>query len=235
MERALLARARHYQRHPGVTTLATSGSDLGTTLPDIRDLIREAVREELKKLLPAATSLDTPSVAEIVREELQQALQPEVLASAAPEPPKLSYAAATRRPPPPAHPYTAPPRREPLAPQYSRRHEDRAYVRPEQAAPRKTDVWRTADRRPLCYHCGEADHIYRRCPYRQMGLRGFHPNDPRPRYGERPHDIEEYLRRSPSPVSSLRREARSPSPRRSASPAPRSRRESLSPLRRREN
>ncbi|KAG0430612.1 hypothetical protein HPB47_022509 [Ixodes persulcatus] len=42
-------------------------------------------------------------------------------------------------------------------------------------------VWRTADRRPLCYHCGEAGHIYRRCPYRQLGLRGFHPNDPHPR------------------------------------------------------
>ncbi|KAM7313242.1 hypothetical protein ISCGN_003120, partial [Ixodes scapularis] len=56
----------------------------------------------------------TPSVAEIVREEVQQALQPEVLASAAPEPPTLSYAAVARRPPPPAHPYTAPPRREPL-------------------------------------------------------------------------------------------------------------------------
>ncbi|KAG0425181.1 hypothetical protein HPB47_027632 [Ixodes persulcatus] len=39
MERALLARARHYERHPGVTTLATSGSDLGTDLPGIRDII----------------------------------------------------------------------------------------------------------------------------------------------------------------------------------------------------
>ncbi|KAG0415815.1 hypothetical protein HPB47_007012 [Ixodes persulcatus] len=45
-----------------------------------------------------------------------------------------------------------------------------------------TDVWRTADRRPLCYHCGEANHICRRCPYRQMELRGFDPNDPRPSF-----------------------------------------------------
>ncbi|KAG0415709.1 hypothetical protein HPB47_007121, partial [Ixodes persulcatus] len=30
------------------------------------------------------------------------------------------------------------------------------YALPEPAAPRKTDVWQTADRRPLCYHCGRA-------------------------------------------------------------------------------
>ncbi|KAG0411876.1 hypothetical protein HPB47_010986, partial [Ixodes persulcatus] len=173
--------------------------------PDLREIIRDVVREEIRKLLPAAASPDSPSIAEVVRAKVQQALQPQVLVSAATEPPTLSYAAATRRPPPPAHPYTAPPRREPPAPQFSRRQEDRAHAHPEPAAPRKTDVWRTADRRPLCYHCGEAGHIYRRCPYRQLGLRGFHPNDPRPRYDERPRDIEEYLRRPPSPVSSLRR------------------------------
>ncbi|KAG0412299.1 hypothetical protein HPB47_010559 [Ixodes persulcatus] len=148
--------------------------------PDLREIIRDVVREEIRKLLPAAASPDSPSIAEVVRAEVQQALQPQVLVSAAPEPPTLSYAAATRRPPPPAHPYAAPPRREPPAPQFSRRQEDQAHAHPEPAAPRKTDVWRTADRCPLCYHCGEAGHIYRRCPYRQLGLRGFHPNNPRP-------------------------------------------------------
>ncbi|KAM7303297.1 uncharacterized protein ISCGN_013261 [Ixodes scapularis] len=39
-----------------------------------------------------------------------------------------------------------------------------------------------ADQRPLCYHCGEANNIYRGCPYRRLGLRGFHPSDPHPRY-----------------------------------------------------
>ncbi|KAG0411591.1 hypothetical protein HPB47_011263 [Ixodes persulcatus] len=66
-------------------------------------------------------------------------------------------------------------------PQTFRRREGQPeFVRTEHPTPRKTDVWRTADRRPLCYHCGEADHIYRSCPYRRLGLRGFHPNDPRP-------------------------------------------------------
>ncbi|KAG0430847.1 hypothetical protein HPB47_022304 [Ixodes persulcatus] len=107
--------------------------------PDLREIIRDVVREEIRKLLPAAASPDSPSIAEVVRAEVQQALQPQVLVSAAPEPPTLSYAAATRRPPPPAHPYTAPPRREPPAPQFSRRQEDRAHAHPEPAAPRKTD------------------------------------------------------------------------------------------------
>ncbi|KAG0443410.1 hypothetical protein HPB47_014952 [Ixodes persulcatus] len=30
-----------------------------------------------------------------------------------------------------------------------------------------------ADRRPLCYNYGEADHVYRQWPYRQLGLRGY--------------------------------------------------------------
>ncbi|KAG0411167.1 hypothetical protein HPB47_011733 [Ixodes persulcatus] len=187
-------------RLPGVAAISTSSCNS----PDLREIIRDVVREEIRKLLPAATSPVTPSVAEIVREELQQALQPEVLTSAAPEPPKLSYAAATRRPPPPAHPFTAPPRRDLPEPQTFRRQEGQPQlVRTEQPAHRKTDVWRTADQRPLCYHCGEADHVYRRCPYRQMGLRGFAPSDPRPRLGERPRDIEEYLRRPLSPVPAV--------------------------------
>ncbi|KAM7311069.1 uncharacterized protein ISCGN_007977 [Ixodes scapularis] len=231
MERALLARARHYQRHPGVTTLATSGYDLGTDLPGIRDIIREVVREEIRKMLPATDRSSSLSLAEVVREEVHRAFQPEVPIKTTPEEPTLSYAAMARRPPQANRQTTAPPRRDPPMPQYPRRQEGQVqYVRPEQPSSRKTDVWRTADRRPLCYHCGEADHVYRRCPYRRLGLRGFHPNDPRPRYGERPREIDEYLRRPQSPEPASRREFRSPSPRRPASPMHRPRRESLSPL-----
>ncbi|KAM7295620.1 hypothetical protein ISCGN_025117 [Ixodes scapularis] len=161
----------------------------------------------------------TLSIAEAVREEVQRALQPEVpVTTVAPEEPTLSYAAVARRPPQAPRQATAPPRRDAPTPQYPRRQEDQAHVRPDRPAPRKTDVWRTADRRPLCYHCGEADHVYRRCPYRRLGLRGFHPNDPRPRYGERPREIDEYLRRPQSPEPASRREFRSPSPRRAATP-----------------
>ncbi|KAG0433225.1 hypothetical protein HPB47_020134 [Ixodes persulcatus] len=181
--RSIEARASHYQRLPGVVASASSSSYLGSTTSDLREIIRDVVREELRKLLPAAERPASLSVAEIVRDEVQRALQPETPVDVpAPEEPTLTYAAMARRPPQAPRQATAPPRREPPAPQYSQRREERQHVRPERPSPRKTDVWRTADRRPLCYHCGEADHVYRRCPYRQLGLRGFHPDDPRPRY-----------------------------------------------------
>ncbi|KAM7300637.1 hypothetical protein ISCGN_016245 [Ixodes scapularis] len=180
--------------------------------PDIREIIREVVREELRRLLLTASRPPTLSIAEAVREEVHRVLQPEVsVTTAAPDEPTLSYAAIARRPPQAPRQATAPPRRDAPTPQYPRRQEDQAHVRPDRPA-------RTADRRPLCYHCGEADHVYRRCPYRRLGLRGFHPNDPRPRYGERPREIDEYLRRPQSPEPASRREFRSPSPRRPASP-----------------
>ncbi|KAG0421552.1 hypothetical protein HPB47_002562 [Ixodes persulcatus] len=185
IERALSARAVHYQRLAGVSTVPGVSPPRcnidGVGIEHLRQIIRDVVRDELRKLLPASNRPASLSIAEVVREEVQRACQPDTpIIVPAPEEPALSYAAMARR-------------HTPVAPQPR-----------QQPAPRKTDVWRTADRRPLCYHCGEAGHIYRRCPYRQLGLRGFHPNDPRPRYDERPRDIEEYLRRSPSPVSSLR-------------------------------
>ncbi|KAG0432643.1 hypothetical protein HPB47_020653 [Ixodes persulcatus] len=165
-----------------------------------RDLI-QAFQLEGVPIYKMNTDPERPSavsIAEAVREEVHRALLAEVPVAVAPEQPVLTYAAASKRNPPVTGHYQPAPRREAPAPQYA--------PRPEQRGARKTDVWRTADRRPLCYHCGEADHIYRRCPYRQLGLRGFAPNDPRPRLGERPRDIEDYLRRSSSPESSPRRE-----------------------------
>ncbi|XP_075746231.1 uncharacterized protein LOC142803863 [Rhipicephalus microplus] len=116
----------------------------------------------------------------------------------------MTYSAAARRPRPvPTRYQEAPPYRHPMSP-----------ARPpvtRNQAPRKTEVWRTPDNRPLCYHCGEADHVYRRCPYKRLGLRGFSVDAPCPRAGQRPFEIEEYLsnssrgpfrfNRSPSPYS----------------------------------
>ncbi|KAG0443518.1 hypothetical protein HPB47_014826 [Ixodes persulcatus] len=171
----------YQMNHVWIVTLRSSAATLSNT-PDIREIIRNVVREEIKKLLPATHQPASVSIAEVVREEVQRAFQPEAPASvAAPEEPSLTYAAVARRPAPVAQQYSTPPRRVLPEPQTSRRREGQPeFVRTEHPTPRKTDVWRTADRRPLCYHCGEADHIYRSCPYRRLGLRGFHPNDPRP-------------------------------------------------------
>ncbi|KAK8759172.1 hypothetical protein V5799_003195 [Amblyomma americanum] len=130
----------------------------------------------------------------------------------------MTYAAAVMTAQPQRQP-PRPPRDEPLVPQ--RRLP--APARPgcdRRSSPRKCDAWRTSDNRPLCFHCGEAGNILRHCLYRRIGLRGFAINAPRPRFGQRPQEIDEYLRleeytpnrfsRSPSPSTS-----RFASPRRS--------------------
>ncbi|KAG0430962.1 hypothetical protein HPB47_022224 [Ixodes persulcatus] len=115
IERALQARASHYQRLPGVVASASSSCYLGSTTSDLREIIRDVVREELRKLLPAAERPASLSVAEIVRDEVQRALQPETPVDVpAPEQPTLTYAAMARRPPQAPRQATAPPRREPL-------------------------------------------------------------------------------------------------------------------------
>ncbi|KAG0427328.1 hypothetical protein HPB47_025610 [Ixodes persulcatus] len=166
----------------------------------IRDIIREVVREEIRKMLPALDRPSSISLAEVVREEVHRAFQPEVpINTTSPEEPTLSYAAMARRPPQVNRQATAPPRRDPPTPQYPRRQGGQVQdVRPERPSPRKTDVWRTADRRPLCYDCGEADHIYRGCSYRRPGLRGFRPNDPRPSVETRKKVAEGSILNSPS-------------------------------------
>ncbi|XP_075750127.1 uncharacterized protein LOC142814763 [Rhipicephalus microplus] len=210
IEKTLDMRTRQYNRRLTPECAAAQASDSD----DLRETIRAIVREELRKLLPSAQP-QVDSIADIVREEVRQSLRiPETLP---PEPETMSYAAAVR--------HNAPPRpRQNAAPSHFRRQtppppppQPTSYRSPagQRSAPRKTDVWRAPDNRPLCYHCGEAGHTYRRCQYRQMGLRGFAVNAPRPQPGERPRDITDYLTgtrwtpRSPS---------RSPSPSRRPSP-----------------
>ncbi|KAH6926080.1 hypothetical protein HPB50_013870 [Hyalomma asiaticum] len=67
------------------------------------------------------------------------------------------------------------------------------YVGDRRMRSRKSDIWHTPHRRPLCYQCSEADHLYCESPYRRLGLRGFSAHSPPPRYGQRPRDVEDYL------------------------------------------
>lgn len=108
------------------------------------------------------------------------------------------------------------------------------YFREARPSARKSDIWRMPDRRPLCYHCGEAGHLYRECQYRRLGLQGFPVNSPRPRFGQRPPEIEDFLARQRAPPSS-RRQSRSPSPRPSYSGGARRMSQGRSPSPRLEN
>ncbi|KAG0425812.1 hypothetical protein HPB47_027044 [Ixodes persulcatus] len=72
IERALQARASHYQRLPGVAALSPPSCNS----PDLREIIRDTVREELRKLLPTDNPPAALSIAEVFREEGQRAYQP---------------------------------------------------------------------------------------------------------------------------------------------------------------
>ncbi|KAG0423070.1 hypothetical protein HPB47_001138 [Ixodes persulcatus] len=112
-------------RLPGVAALRPSSSDLASSIPGIREIIRDVVREELRKLLPAADRPASLSISDVVREEVQRAIQPEApISVAVPTEPTLTYAAVVRRPPPPPSTYVAPHRRQSPAPQHDRRHDD---------------------------------------------------------------------------------------------------------------
>lgn len=174
--------------------------------------VRVIVQEELGKLKvssPDPAIASASSIAEMVRAELRQTLVPP---GPSVEPPEVNYAAALRRQLVPVVP-----RQEPLITDTDFTPPRRSTLRPQI---RKTDVWRTADHRPLCYHCGEPGHVYRRCPYREIGLPGFSPTARRPRIGERPAAIEDYLANRQDTAPNHR--SRSPSPGRRSSPYRRS-------------
>ncbi|KAK8774212.1 hypothetical protein V5799_011256 [Amblyomma americanum] len=199
--KTLDVRARQYNR-PSYACAIRSDTP-ATTSDSLREAIREIVREELRRLLPSSPQPQAATLMDVVREEVQQAL----VTPTATEPQAMTYAAALRTAQPQRQP-PRPPRDEPLFPQRRLPAPARStYDR--RSSPRKCDAWRTSDNRPLCFHCGEAGHILRHCPYRRMGLRGFAVNAPRPRFGQRPQEIDEYLRREEYTPN---RFSRSPSP-----------------------
>lgn len=178
IERALHLRCRQYDRLAGggpTCAAAVTVTDEGS----LRRLIRDIVQEEIKKLTATPNECTAASVAEVVRQEIRQALSaPEASlqtqeirkAFSAPEPSlqtrPLSYADVVRRPPPPMPTPQYHQQSPPASPWYRREP-------PMRPPLRRTDIWRTADYRPLCFHCGEAGHICRHCPYRAAGYESF--------------------------------------------------------------
>ncbi|GFU28563.1 CCHC-type domain-containing protein [Trichonephila clavipes] len=98
--------------------------------------------ERLPNVVPTQESLDSDpqSLEEIVQDEVERVLAP-VSTKPTETRPRPTYAAVTRK-------YRAPVQKFP----------------PE---PRKTDVWRTADNRPVCFHCGRPGHVMRYCRERK--------------------------------------------------------------------
>ncbi|GFT21522.1 CCHC-type domain-containing protein [Trichonephila clavipes] len=149
------------------------------------------------------TVLHTKCIRTLPREEIVQDEVERVLAPVSTTPtetrPRPTYAAVTRK-------YRAPVQKFP----------------PE---PRKTDVWRTADNRPVCFHCGRPGHVMRYCRERKAVF----DNSRNRRRNFDDVGTEEEIRRptssrrfTPSPTrgrSPIRR-YRSPSPYRRSSQSP---------------
>ncbi|GFT57080.1 CCHC-type domain-containing protein [Trichonephila clavipes] len=186
-----------FERLPNVVPVASL-----TDETDLVSLIRTIVREEVHRLVnQTQESLDSDpqSLEEIVQDEVERVLAP-VSAKSTETRPRPTYAAVTRK-------YRAPVQKFP----------------PE---PRKTDdVWRTADNRPVCFHCGRPGHVMRYCRERKAVF----DNSRNRRRNFDDVGTEEEIRRpnssrrfTPSPTrgrSPIRR-YRSPSPYRRSSQSP---------------
>lgn len=230
IERALQQRYRQYDRANSPTNASLLPEGGGTSL---REVIREIVREEIRQLGIAPMAPAVASVADVVREEVRQAFSSPDWQAA---PRRCTYAEALCRPPPATSmlltPSTTPTQPPPPSPTpYLRQSQPppaMPYRRQPIAAPRsygefpagyplrKTDLWRTADRRPLCFHCGEAGHVYRACHYRAAGFPRFPTNYSYPRF-DAPRTCDD----NPSnfrPEGSTTPRSRSPSPARYTQP-----------------
>ncbi|GFU96754.1 transposon Ty3-I Gag-Pol polyprotein [Trichonephila clavipes] len=185
-----------FERFPNVVPVASL-----TDETDLVSLIRTIVREEVHRLVnQTQESLDSDpqSLEEIVQDEVERVLAP-VSTKPTETRPRPTYAAVTRK-------YRAPVQKFP----------------PE---PRKTDVWRTADNRPVCFHCGRPGHVMRYCRERKAVF----DNSRNRRRNFDDVGTEEEIRRpnssrrfTPSPTrgrSPIRR-YRSPSPYRRSSQSP---------------
>ncbi|GFU24819.1 hypothetical protein TNCV_2428131 [Trichonephila clavipes] len=127
-----------FERLPNVVPVASL-----TDETDLVSLIHTIVREEVHRLVnQTQQSLDSDpqSLEEIVQDEVERVLAP-VSTKPTETRPRPTYAAVTRK-------YRAPVQKFP----------------PE---PRKTDVWRTADNRPVCFHCGRPGYVMRYCRERK--------------------------------------------------------------------
>ncbi|KAH6945237.1 hypothetical protein HPB50_007600 [Hyalomma asiaticum] len=150
MEKIPDIRRRQYER-PALICGTLPAKLNAATISSLRDTLRAVVQEELRKLFQSSCP-QAAVLSDVVRQEVQQALKSGPLVPPNQEPkwaPRglqiMSYTVAVRNPVRAAQSTYAPlPRPQP-----------NGYRPPaERAVPRKSDVWRTNDHCPLCFHCG---------------------------------------------------------------------------------
>ncbi|KAF8763676.1 hypothetical protein HNY73_021834 [Argiope bruennichi] len=140
LRRRRIVRPR-FQRLPNVSAVSTE-----TDADYLRSLLRTIVREELQKIMPEVqdyTDNETEKprdIASVIQEEVMEALAP------------ITGARRDK---------TTPQRSIPTRPQARRETTNRPTPQ------RRTDLWRTDNNVPLCYHCGRPGHVLRYCRERR--------------------------------------------------------------------
>ncbi|XP_075529529.1 uncharacterized protein LOC142560969 [Dermacentor variabilis] len=240
IERALHQR---YRQHDMSNLAANTPVLAASNDMSLREVVREVVREELRQLgFVVAPTEPMPAlsfVADVVREEVRQAFSAPDCGNV---PRRLTYTEAVRRPlnatstpltpitttpPTPQTEPTSSPSSTlptpPIMPAQTTSYFRHAYVTPwlhGELPPnyqrRKTDLWRTVDRRPVCYHCGEAGHVYRVCHKWNNYRAAQHPSFPA-NYAYSPYDSQRAY--NDAPVNSQPQDTTTPRPR-SPSPSP---------------
>lgn len=103
MERTLQQRSRMYNREMSVTSVGAVPAVFGNSVEVIRELVRSVVREELQRLRLDQNTPTPSSLADVVREEVRQAVREPQLSAQPQAPllrqPSLSYADVVRQTP----------------------------------------------------------------------------------------------------------------------------------------
>lgn len=195
---------RQFERLPNVVPMSAIDSS-----QDLITIIRQIIREELQNLstpvVPQPEQPQTETLESIIRDEIQQTLAP------------ISRPATQA--------FTTPRHRRMYA------EAARTFYPVAPSQPRKTDIWRTNDNQPICFHCGRPGHVLRYCRERKAVFDAYRTSrrtsqQPQayPQYDDQPYAT--VTARSPSPRRpaargrSPTRRARSPSPYRASSRSP---------------
>lgn len=128
-----------FERLPNVSAVSALGEE------DLSVIIRKIVKEEIQRILPQISTIqeDEPETLEtLIREEVHNTLAP--LSREFVDTPDYKYVKRNKR--------TSWNRKQP-----------KSYRPTNWTEERKTDLWRTSDNVPICFHCGRAGHVTKYC------------------------------------------------------------------------